>query len=365
MIQPQYFQQAYPQTPSAVSINIYEPKSYASAPNQVPYGYTNQIYSMPQNSLWGAQPAGYVQSPQYQAPIYFPQQGQIPTQPAQIVNQQPPIYFPQQGQIPTQQTELAPVEQQPMPQSAIEQPEPNPVAAAPATTMPEVEQPAETPKVDTSALVADLKSSDPQAQYEAITSIANFTVATPDLALQVATEPVKQALVDIIKSDTSKLSDLSQEKSAIEAKKQKGEKLTPDEEATLTKDSPRLIAERNKVFAMFSLAMVQKMSRDNVAKYAQEQTEKGNPSTTQLQLKDLAGYNEFVNIIQNEPSGQLKVAAIQALQYMANPDEKAEVEKILTPLLNDSDPMVSKTAKEAIAKFDAAPADTQEANKVA
>ncbi len=354
MIQPQYFQQAYPQTPSAVSINIYEPKSYASAPNQVPYGYTNELYSMPQNSLWAAQPQGYVQSPQYQ-PMYYPMQGQMPYQPAQVINQQPQAYFPQQTgvQAPIPQVQIAPVAQQQMPPSAIEQPQ---TVEAQQTSMPSVEQPADAPKVDTDTLIADLRSPNFTSQKEAITSIANFTVASPELALQVATDPVKQALVDVIKSDTSKLPDLAAEKSAIEEKQQKGEKLTPEEEATLQKTSPKIEAETNKAFAMFSLAMVQKISRDNIAQYAENQTKNGNPAPAQPNLKDLIGYNELLNVLQNEPNAELKIAAIQAIQYMARPEENAQVEEILTPLTNDSDPTVSKFAKEAIAKLGQAPA---------
>ena len=375
MIQPQYFQQAYPQTPSAVSINIYEPKSYASAPNQIPYGYTNELYSMPQNSLWAAQPQGYAQSP-----VYYPQQGQVQYQPAQIINQQPPIYFPQQGQAPYQpqqvltpapaaQVQTEPVAQQEMPQSAIEE-QTQAEAAKPAqeTQMPAVEKPDEAMKIDTNALVADLKSTDPKAQYEAITSIANFTVASPDLALQVATDPIKQALADVIKSDTSKLPDLATEKANIEAKKQKGEKLTPEEEATLAKNSPKLEAERNKAFAMFSLAMVQKVSRDNVEQYAKSQAEQGKEAPVQLGLNQLIGYNEIVNAIKNESNSELRTAAIQALQYMARPEESAEVEGILTPITNDADSAVSSFAKDAIAKLgqqDTTEATQQDASKVA
>ena len=345
MIQPQYFQPTYPQAPSAVSINIYEPKSYGSSPSQAPYGYTNQLYEMPQASAWAPQQS-YVQSPYQQyamTPVQVPQY--IPAQQFEPVN-------------------AAPVAPQPMPQSAIE-PQ---IQQAPAdevqqtqqaqqTQMPEVGQAQEAPKVNTDALLADLKSPNFQAQGDAITSIANFTQSTPDIALQVVTDPIKQGLIDIIKSDTSALPDLTEEQKTISAKKEKGEKLTPEEEAALAKESPKLEAEKNKVFALFTLAMVQKLSRDNEAQYAQFQSEQGKQAPAQIGLKDMMGYNEITNIIQNEPNSQLKTAAIQALQYMAKPEEKAEVEQILAPVLNDQDPMVKQAAQDAIAKLGTAPAD--------
>ena len=348
MIQPQYFQPTYPQAPSAVSINIYEPKSYGSAPSQAPYGYTNQLYEMPQSSAWAPQ-SNYAQSP-YQ---------QYAMNPVQV-----PQYAPVQQMQPVN---VSPVAPQPMPQSAMEpQIQQEPTGATQQaeqaqtteqTQMPEVGQPQESPKVNTDALLADLKSPNFQAQGDAITSIANFTQSTPDIALQVVTDPIKQGLIDIIKSDTSALPDLTEEQKAISAKKDKGEKLTPEEEATLAKESPKLEAEKNKVFALFTLAMVQKLSRDNEAQYAQYQTEQGKQAPAQLGLKDLMGYNEITNIIQNEPNGQLKTAAIQALQYMAKPEEKAEVEQILTPVLNDQDPMVKQAAQDAIAKLGGALAE--------
>ena len=76
MIQPQYSQPMYSQAPSAVSINIYEPKSYGSAqPQSVPYGYTNQLYAMPETSAWAPQAQSGVQSPyqQYAANPIVPQ----------------------------------------------------------------------------------------------------------------------------------------------------------------------------------------------------------------------------------------------------------------------------------------------------
>ena len=106
--------------------------------------------------------------------------------------------------------------------------------------------------------------------------------------------------------------------------------------------------------------MVQKLSRDNEAQYAQFQTEQGKTPAAPLALKDLMGYNEIVNTIQNEPNKELKIAAIQALQYVAKPEEKAEVEQVLQTSLNSEDPAVKQTAQEALAKLGettAAPAE--------
>ncbi len=329
MIQPQYSQQQYPQVPSAVSINIYEPKSYGSVPTQAPYNYSSQLYAMPEASAWGPQTQQMVQSPyqQYAANPIMPQQAPV-----------------------------APVAPQPMPESTIEPQQASAAPAAEQTQMPEVKQGEEAPKVDTDALIKDLKSTDYNTQAEAITSIANFTQATPDIALQVATDPVKQSLIDVINTDTSALPDATEEQKALAEKQNKGEKLTPEEQAQLDQLSPKVAANKNKIFALFTLAMVQKLSRDNEAQYAQFQTEQGKQAPANLALKDLMGYNEIVNTIQNEPNKELKIAAIQALQYIAKPEEKAEVEQVLQGALNDQDADIKQTAQEAIAKLGDVPA---------
>ena len=337
MIQPQYFQQQYPQAPSAVSINIYEPKSYGSAPaQQSPYSYANPIYTMPQTAAWAQQPVSYAQSPYQQYAI-------------------PQITPDMQAQG------VAPVAPQPMPQTAIEPQSQQTATPVEQAAMPTVEEGEAAPKVNTEALLNDLKGADYAAQTDAITSIANFTQSTPDIALQVVTDPIKQALIDIIKTDTSKLPDLTEEQKAIAAKKDKGEAITPEEQAALDKSSPRILADKNRVLALFTLAMVQKLSRDNEAQYAKFQAEQGKEASANIALKDLMGYNEIVNTIQNDTNGQLKAAAIQALQYIAKPEEKAEVEQILQNSLNDSDEMVKQTAQEALNKLSVATTDNQEA----
>ena len=116
------------------------------------------------------------------------------------------------------------------------------------------------------------------------------------------------------------------------------------------------------MIALFTLAMLQKLSRDNEAQYAQFQQEQGKQAPTQLALKDMMGYNDIANVIKNDQNPQIKSAAIEALQYMAKPEEKAEVEQILQPALNDQDPMVKSVAENALNNLSVAPADAAQQN---
>ena len=200
MIQPQYFQQQYPQSPSAVSINIYEPKSYGSAPNNcAPYGYTNQLYSMPQASAWAQQPQNFAVSP-------YQQYAMNPVVPQQIAST--PVEAGQQNNMPMpNMQDTTPVAPQEMPQSAIEPQaqQPQQVEQAQQTPMPEVKEGENVPQVNVDALLQDLKSNDYAAQKDAISTIANFVNTNPELALQASVDPIKQGLIDIINTDTSSL----------------------------------------------------------------------------------------------------------------------------------------------------------------
>ncbi len=335
MLQPQALQQPM-QAPSAVSINIYEPKSYAAPAAQAPYAYTNELYAMPQGSAY---------APQTQMP-YAPYQQYVPAQTLTPPQTPAPAIQPEVQAMPETAIEAAPVETPAAPVEAA--PVEAPVATAPT---PEVTEAPAAPTVDTTMIVNDLKSVDPNVQAEAITSIANFTQSTPDIALQVATDPVKLALVDVIKADISALADSTPEQVALADKQAKGEQLTPQEQATLDTLSPKVAALKNQIFSMFTLAMVNKLTRDNHEAYGAEMAQQGQAAPAPMALTDMIGYNEITGAIQNNPSPEVKIAAIQALQYMAKPEDKAQVEQILQPSLTSTDAAVAQTAQEALAKL--------------
>lgn len=401
MIQQPYYQpmKTYPQMPSAVSININEPQVITApiqqVPMQAPYNYSNQIYGMPQQSIWGQQPMG-VQSPfqQYNA---IPQQQNNLTQQYNMLLQQFNALLEERNTLAQQNQYLqqafqqntsgitqnepavntTPVVTQEMPESVIQktqatppQPEVTPaqvqtVQQAQQTKMPAVEPSKEdVPKVNTDALIQDLKSSDLALQAEAMTSLAHFTMQSPKIAVQVLTEPIKQSLIDIINTDTTNMAGLTPEQEALKAKQTKGEKLTAEEEAQLKQPTQKDMANKNRVVAMFTLAMVQKCARDNHEEYNKFQVENGGQPNNNMGLKDLAGYKEIVNVIQNEQNNDLKIAGIQALQHIAKPEEKAEVETALASIINGNDAELKKIAQNALTTIETG-AQVQETQKAA
>ncbi len=374
MIQPTNAQQLYPQAggANAVSINIYNPTAYGSTPQtaaqSAPYNYQNSLYQMPQASAYQQQvmPNAYqqympMQNPMMQQPIEFQ-----PVQ-QQVIPQQPVYFQPSQTNVQTLETPAP----QMMPESVMAQQQPAVVQQTEAQpqiqeqpqvqeqsqvqAQPQVEAstPQEVPiTINADELIQQLKDTDSDKKADAINKIASYAQSEPKVALQVVSEPIMNALVDVIKEDTNGLEGPTDKQIAVAEKITKGEKLTPEEEALSEQLSPRDKANKNRIFALYTLAMIQKLQRDELNQYIETQKANGEQPIAPLALNDLVGFNDVVNVINNDSRPEVKVAAIQALQYVAEPQDKENVKQILAESLNSPDEAVKAVANETLAKFD-------------
>ena len=395
MIQPTNAQQLYPQAggANAVSINIYNPTAYGSTPQNssqaVPYNYQNSLYQMPQASAYQQQsmPNAYQQYMPMQNPVaqqtVVPQIA-APNENLQQVTSQAPVEF-QPSQTASQVLE-SPAPQM-MPESVMAQPQAQQVSIEqPQVQQAQVQQPqteqiqteqaqaaqaqpqVETQKavqevpttINTDELIQQLKDSDSEKRANAIDKIASYAQGDPKEALQVVSEPIMNALVDIIKEDTSGLEGPSEKQIAIAEKISKGEKTTPEEDALFEQSSPRDKANINRIFALYTLAMIQKLQRDELNQYIETQKANGEQPIAPLALNDLIGFNDVVNIINNDSRPEVKVAAIQALQYVAEPQDLENVKQILADSLNSSDEAIKAVADETIAKLNGTTAQPAE-----
>ena len=331
---------------NAVSINIYNPQAYGSAPNNAPYEYTNSLYQMPQGQVYPTQqqvneqpvnPEAYQQ--------YIPNQTVVnqqltPTAPviAPAPQLMPDSVLPQTSTVQAQQTQpqQAQQTQNVQQQAPVQQTE----QASSAV-----------PTVDIDGLIKDLKSEDTDVKATAINKIATYAQEKPEVALQVVSEPVMQALVDVIKEDTSSLEGPTDKQIEIAEKISKGEKLTPEEDAISEQLSPRDKVNKNRIFALYTLAMIQKLQRDELNQYIETQKANNEQPIEALKLQDLVGNDTIQDIIKNDSRPEVKVAAIQALQHVAEPSDKEAVETILADALKSTDEPVKAAAEEAIAKF--------------
>lgn len=336
MIQPQfnpaYAQQAPSSGASAVNIQIYEPKAFGSTPNQAAAPMTSPMAApMPQNL--DNQLYNYPQAPMYAPGMASPYQQYAQTP------MMPQMYNPYA----------------PMPQAMAPEPQ-----IMPASTMaPEqTAQPAEAPQVEPAAAPAstvdvakitqELNSPDLNQQTDAITKVAQMSQAEPAIALQLVDNQIMQNLAGIIQKDTAALAGPTKEQVAATEKLQKGGKLTPAEQQLVEQGSPKEMAEKNKVFSMFTLAMLQKLQRDEVKQF---NAQAGQNSVPPLKLQDMAGFSEITNTIKTNAIPAVKVAGIQALSYVAEPEDLQVMQQILSPLANDSDADVKQAAQEALTKL--------------
>ena len=312
---------------NAVNINIYNPQAYGSTTNAqqaqtAPYGYTNSLYNVPQASV-------YNQGVQYSPEQYVQQPSQ------EFV--QNPIAQPAVAAIPAPQL---------MPNSVLEQ---APIQAANAVEINNQPEEQQTTQVDTDALINDLKSTDTKVREAAINKLAEYAQDEDiNVVKQVIAEPIMQALVDIISEDTTGLQGPTDEQIAVAEKVAKGEQLTPEEDKISEELSPRDAANQNRMFALYTLAMLQKLQRDEVDEYIASQKENGQEAIEPLKLQDVYGYQGVENVIKNDTRPEVKVAAIQSLRYVARPEDLQDVKEVLKDALKSSDEEVKAVAQETV-----------------
>ncbi len=387
MIQPQYAQPYTQGAPSAnaVNIQIFEPKAYATpqgamtTPPMQP-NYTNQLYNYPQASLYAAPQPQYapypMQQPMYQPMPQYPGYAMPPQAYGPYAMPQEQYAYPQQiAQIPAAAPQVVSPEPQPMPEPVIaEQPQvqPQPAPAPAPAEQPQVQeaqpqpvevQPAQQPSgIDVAALVSGLQSTDSATQEKAITEIANYSQGEPAQAQQVLNEQIMTNLAGIVNSDITQLQGPTPEQTAIFEKAARGEQLTPEETQLAQQLSPQTAAAKNKIISMFTLAMLQKNQRDELDAYMASQ---GANNIKPLQMQDLIGFNEIQNAVQNDSNPEIRLAGIQAISYVARPEDAQTVQGVLQNSLNDPEPLIQQAAQETLSKLgavqqQAAPAQTAE-----
>ena len=357
MTQPLMYTQTYPQQGSAnaVSINIYNPQAYGSAPQmvpqQLPYNYTNSFYQMPQTNVY----------PQQQSCYSYPQQQSYYSYPQRQSYCPYPQYAPTNSII-YQPAAPAPqiVSESVMPDSVmsqsniIDKQEAYEQGGQVQQTAPMPEIITENPNVrtiDIKGLVQGLESDDADIKARTINQIAEYAQDEPAIAKQVLSTPIMDGLVNVINEDTTNLEGPTARQIEIAEKIAKNKKLTPEEDALSEQLSPRDKANKNRIFALYTLAMLQKLQREEIYEYNEIRKANGAEPIKQIGIEEMNGFYDMANIIQNDPRPEVKVAALQALKYVAEPADREVVEAVLADSLNSKDKDIQAAAQEVIEKF--------------
>jgi len=207
------------------------------------------------------------------------------------------------------------------------------------------------PDVDIAKVVSNLKSENFDTQALQMEEIARLSMASNDNAVNYIVRDVFSSLIDISKKDTSKLEAPSKEQVevrkkliadflAIEKNPKSTEvpyKLSEEEVALAAKLSPMEEAERNKEYALYTMAVLAKVYVEEIKK----ETGKVVPMT------DVPGMSAMVDAVKDNPNSGVKVAALDALSYVQQPEYKDELNTIYTLAQQDNNPQVVMSAKRA------------------
>ena len=382
MVQQQTTYMPVPQQPklNAVNIEINNPSVGTQGIGQQCQGQYAQptlpLYNYPQAPVYtypqapAMQPAyypPYVCQPMPQAVPQIPAAPQVVTIPAAPVAPQAPAVAPAAPQVAV--TPAAPAEAPVAPQVVVV-PAPQVVPAqtninvpqapvavevkpeAPATPEPVVTVAPEakpevvpsetiTPQVDLNSFIAKLNNSDFDVQAAGMEEIANMVKVAPDKATELVDTKVFDALTNIINFDSTALAGPTAEQVAAREKIMTGKEVTEAEQALANTITPKEQAERNKSYALFTAAIMQKLYADEVARL----------SNQTVPLTELPGAITVVDNLKDNPNPMVRASAIEALSYIQNPAYKKDLTTVFTIAQNDQDPGVAETAKLALERL--------------
>lgn len=328
------------------------------APVTAPYYVypQTQLYDYPQ--INNAQP--------YYQPVYQPQlvnanatasatvQQPVIQQP--VINQpvQQPVVCPPCPTVPAPQVAEAAAAAnvsvaQPAPQQVnINQaPQPVPVATAPEVAAPsevKVVPPVQAgPQVDLNAFLARLNDPDFEVQANTMEEIANMVndESKKAQATELLDSQIIDALTNIINADSSKLAGPTQEQIVARQKLMSGQQISDQEKALATTITPMEQAERNKSYAMFTSAILEKLYADEVQKL----------TGTIVPLTELPAAMTIVDQLKDNPNPMVRTSAIEALSYIQNPEYKKDLTTLFTIAKNDQDTGVQEAATAALDKL--------------
>lgn len=327
-------QQPAPSTPSynAVKIDVHNPSVNAGGMTQQPQ------YATPTMPLYNYPQAPMYQYPQAQQPAYYP-----PVQPVvvpPIVTQTPADVKPAEvpaPQVVAQQPTEAPKAEAPKAEEAPKTAEAPKVEVAPSAPL--------EPQVDLNGFVAKLTNPDYDVQAAAMEDMANMVKNDPQKATELLDVKVMDALTNIVKADTSKLTGPTAEQLAAREKLLSNQKMTDDEKKLASNITPLEQAERNKSYAMFTSAIMQKLYADEVAKL----------TNTTVPITELPGAVTIVEQLKNNPNPMVRTSALEALSYIQNPAYKKDLETLFTIAKNDQDKGVQEAATAALDKLSKLP----------
>ena len=319
---------------NAVKIELINPQAYGTSPEKPQMAPVSDMYAYPQNSIYPAMaaPMGPIQN---LAPMPFMPQQPLMANPMASVPEPPVANF---API-TPEKKAAPIAFVDTPSAMPKAKEASETLANKPDAMPEAKE--ATPAIDLKPIIGSLKSDDMDQQFMAIQQVAELGQNPKVPSDTLLNEEVFSNLKGIISKDTSNMPGPTAEQETLRNKKFSGEKLTKEQDALAETLAPQEVAEMNKMFATYALAITQKNFRESVNKEASKQ------GLEPVKLNEIPEMETVVNNIKSNPNPLIREASISALAYVAQPEDKETVSIILSTASNDPDPMVKEAANKA------------------
>lgn len=296
---------------NAVKIDIHNPSVNAPSACQqapAPAAAPAPIYGVPTASVYDV--------PQQSA--YAPQAQEMPSTP------QPVIVPPTVAQAPAAAPEAAPAP-----------------AAAPAQAV-EVKAPeASAPQVDLNAFLTKLSSENYDEQANAMESIAELAQNSPQKATELLDVKVVDSLLGIMSKDSSKLAGPTAKQLEIREKIMNKQPVTEAETAEANQITPMEQVERNKQYALYTTAILQKLFGSEVQKM----------NNAVVPMTELPGAAGVVEQVKTNKNPMVRASAVDALSYIQRPEYKQDLTTLFTIAKNDKDATVKEAATKALDKL--------------
>ncbi len=218
-----------------------------------------------------------------------------------------------------------------------------------------------------------LSSPDYDVQALAMEDIAKKGLNKQEDVIPYVQENIFDKLIDIMNVDSTNLpgpterqqelrNKIAENDKAIEDATNAGQdpknvklpnQLTPAEEEEAMKLSPMEQVERNKEYAMFTTAILQKTYADEIQKQ----------SGDVVPVTELPGAKAIITTLKTTDNADLAVSAIDALRYVQRPEYKEDLTKVYTIAQNDARPEVADAATQALASLNEPQPQTQQTAK--
>lgn len=338
---------------------------YPAAPF-VPYGYSQPRSSGQYNgvNIEILNPQGQGQMPGAYNGFAAPQQNVMPAQfypaqnfgfmPQMNVMQQPPrmpgAFPPYPGVMPAPQLPSGVPYLPQLPAQSANQPKKEHPAPVNRTKQPEVPAPQIKPQnvqppvtakpekiqslINPETFAARLRTDDTDSQKAVIEEIAEKVKNSDTDGAVLLDTQIFDALVDIIRRDTSNLSGPTPE--AIELRRKYLDDLTPSEKEKAA-PSPLEKAEINKQYALYTISYMQERLNKELEK------RRGSAS----ELKDLPCIETVVETAKSNPNPMLRIGAIASLSHIARPEYNNDLGIIFELAKSDEDERVREAAMRA------------------